>query len=536
MGKYPEATVIPLSGKSGWYANVTIPQELRPFFNNQSQKKLKIRGANTKAEAYDLRREAEAQIHLMFDEADLANHPLPKAANALQEMLKDGVQWEPKDWFDPVRRWDAEDDVLSRAGKAIATFNKIGKQETTTDRVATAFSELDLPYLSPEDIKQDLVEVAEYEQELVDSANTTLEAIIRPLYDTFRAEFRKISEENIVPKKRGKLFSEVAQEYHQSSLFLRNRKNNELKRKRTTDKEKRSVERFLSWVNPAITVDEFGHKLATSYMEALADPTSGLIKNHGNAPSNETIADNFSAIKNVLNWAVRNEYIISSPWADVTVAGYGEAKKSYRDWTEDELRQVFSLDMPPQDFLCLAILACTGARLDEIALMEWDQFGHGFTKDGKKVHWIDTTDALVKNKPSRRLIPILPRVAELIKQHPKGLNKKEPDRLFTWTTDTDGKAENKASRDLMNHLRKVSTDDNFAVHGLRHTVTTMCRVVRMDWEMREFMLGRGGSGEGANYGKAAHVETVLDSGMRNFDISFLDGQRAITKQKQITKQ
>ena len=62
-----------------------------------------------------------------------------------------------------------------------------------------------------------------------------------------------------------------------------------------------------------------------------------------------------------------NEYIISSPWADVTVAGYGEAKKSYRDWTEDELRQVFSLDMPPQDFLCLAILACTGARLDEIA-------------------------------------------------------------------------------------------------------------------------------------------------------------------------
>ena len=66
MGKFPDATVIPLSGKSGWYANVTIPQGLRPFFNNQSQKKLKIRGTNTKAEAYDLRREAEAQIHLMF--------------------------------------------------------------------------------------------------------------------------------------------------------------------------------------------------------------------------------------------------------------------------------------------------------------------------------------------------------------------------------------------------------------------------------------------------------------------------------------
>jgi integrase len=182
-------------------------------------------------------------------------------------------------------------------------------------------------------------------------------------------------------------------------------------------------------------------------------------------------------------------------------------------------------------------LACTGARLDEIALLEWDQFEKGITKGGEWVHWLDTTDAIVKNATSRRLIPILPKVAELIKHHPRGLNKKEPNRLFTWPKDkADGKSENKASRALMTHLRKVSRDDSFAVHGLRHTVTTMCRVERMDWEMREFMLGRGGSGEGANYGKAAHVETVLDSGMRNFDISFLDGQRAITKQKQITKQ
>ena len=112
--------------------------------------------------------------------------------------------------------------------------------------------------------------------------------------------------------------------------------------------------------------------------------------------------------------------------------------------------------------------------------MEWDQFGHGFTKDGKKVHWIDTIDTIVKNKPSRRLIPILPRVAELIENHSRGLNKKEPDRLFTWAKDADGKAENKASRALMKQLRKVARDDSFAVHGLRYTVTTMCRVERMD--------------------------------------------------------
>ena len=52
-------------------------------------------------------------------------------------------------------------------------------------------------------------------------------------------------------------------------------------------------------------------------MEALADPQSGLIQIYqGNASPNETMEYQFSAIKNVLNSAVRNEYIIASPWAD----------------------------------------------------------------------------------------------------------------------------------------------------------------------------------------------------------------------------
>ena len=63
--------------------------------------------------------------------------------------------------------------------------------------------------------------------------------------------------------------------------------------------------------------------------------------------------------------------------------------------------------MPPQDFLCLAILACTGTILDQIALIRWDQFENGLTKDGKTVHWINVTDAIVKIRPSQRLIPIV---------------------------------------------------------------------------------------------------------------------------------
>ena len=77
----------------------------------------------------------------------------------------------------------------------------------------------------------------------------------------------------------------------------------------------------------------------------------------------------------------------------------------------------------------------------------------------------------------------------------------------------------------MKHLRKVSRDDDFTVHGLRHTFTTWCRG-NIDWEMREFLMGRGGEGEGANYGQAAHVRDVME--LLNFlDTSYLDGVLAL---------
>ena len=66
-----------------------------------------------------------------------------------------------------------------------------------------------------------------------------------------------------------------------------------------------------------------------------------------------------------------------------------------------------------------AILATTGARLDEIALLEWGQLHSDNTEDGKTVFWIDVIDSIVKNNPSKRRIPVLSKVWDLIQQHPK---------------------------------------------------------------------------------------------------------------------
>ena len=105
--------------------------------------------------------------------------------------------------------------------------------------------------------------------------------------------------------------------------------------------------------------------------------------------------------------------------------------------------------MPQQDRLALSILACTGARLDEIALLEWSQFHEEYWQDGT-VKYLDTTDAIVKNRPSRRLIPLVPEVWKLFPPRDTIVNKKEPERLFTYLrTGKDRKAQNKASDALM---------------------------------------------------------------------------------------
>ena len=495
--QYERATVAKKSGKKNLQACVTIPIHLRPLLKNRTQI-YKSLGTPDQREAYERLSEKEAEIWRELDQADQANHPLVQAAKKLEEVIAhktfndfEEFEWRQKDLFDNDLRWAIEDDLRSRAS------------------VSMDFGATDA---------NDIVDMDKH-----------LETI-QPVYDTFLEEFRKVSAENFAPKKRGRLFSDVVEEYHASSLFKTNKKTNQPKRQKTLAKEIAQVNTFMRWAGE-IDLETFTVGLANRYAEALVNPDNELINKRGKQAGKETVDSYVSSVRNVLDFARRYDYIQVNPWVQLGLSGYGAAREQYRDWTEDELRQVFSLDMPDQDRLCLAILACTGARLDEIALLEWHQFESGQTKDGDLIHWLDTTDAIVKNNPSRRLIPILPIVAKMIEVYPKGLNKKEPDRLFSYGRDKkDGKAENKASLALMKHLRKINkSDKTFAVHGLRHTFTSMCRTEKVDWELREFIMGRGGKGEGANYGKPAHVKTSLES-IKEIDTSFLDGMLAIEKQ------
>ena len=482
---YSRATVTKKSGKKQLYACVTVPEALRPLLNGRKQI-FKSLGTADQREAYDRLSDKEAEIWRELDQAELANHPLAVAYVELVDVVLNGdTRWNIKDLFDRDKRFLLEDDIRQRASEAMG-FAKSAFGDFESD--AEGY------YLKAE------------------------EALI-----SFVEEFRNVSEENFAPKKRGRLFSDVVKEYHSSSLFKVNKKTNEPKRQKTLDKEIRQVAAFMKWAGD-VDLSAFTTGFATRYAEALVDPESGLISARGKVAGKETVEACFSSVRNVLNYAKRKDYIAINPWAALgdVLTGYGVAREKYRDWSPDELRRYFTLQISDPDKLVVALLATTGARLDEIALLEWGQLHSGIAQDGTAVHWLDVTGGIVKNKPSKRLIPVLPKVWGLIERHPKNLNKKEPNRLFTYLRGQDGKAQNAASKALNNHCKKISTDKRFAIHGLRHTFNTMCRNALIDSEIREFIVGRGGDGEGAKYGQAAHVSTYLKE-LEKLDISFLDG-------------
>ena len=181
-------------------------------------------------------------------------------------------------------------------------------------------------------------------------------------------------------------------------------KNGPLREKTKTDYINK-VNVFIGWAGN-VSLDEFNNSLATKYMTILASKDSKIVS--GGA-ANETIKAYFNPVRQVLKYAFKNDYSDRLLWSDLDFGGVGRPSEKYRDFTENELKVLFTLDMPQQDRLALSILACTGARLDEIALLEWSQVHEEYWQDGT-VKYLDTTDAIVKNRPSRRLIPLVPEV------------------------------------------------------------------------------------------------------------------------------
>ena len=189
--------------------------------------------------------------------------------------------------------------------------------------------------------------------------------------------------------------------------------------------------------------------------------------------ANKTIRSNVSRISAMLGWAERKGYIEQNPFVQLDLKEYGSASKAWLPFSWVELVDIFAQEILSEDRLALTLLATTGARLDEIALLKWSQIKqeHGIT-------YIDLTDALVKNESSRRAVPIHSKIAGLLPKRGEG-------RIFSYALDKDGKAQNDAGKRLSRYIDNVTKDPRKVVHSFRGTFKDLLRNAGLTQDMME---------------------------------------------------
>ncbi len=189
--------------------------------------------------------------------------------------------------------------------------------------------------------------------------------------------------------------------------------------------------------------------------------------------ANKTIKSNISRVKAMLRWAERKGYIERNPLVELDLKEYGRKSESWLPFTWQELKDIFAQDMLKEDRLALTLLATTGARLDEIALLDWSQVHREYG-----IVYLDLTEALVKNDPSRRLIPLHPAVVPMLGNGGSG-------RIFSYTLDQDNKAQSDAGKKLTRYIDKVTEHPRKVVHSFRGTFKDLVRDAGLTKKMIE---------------------------------------------------
>ena len=195
--------------------------------------------------------------------------------------------------------------------------------------------------------------------------------------------------------------------------------------------------------------------------------------NHKQGRANKTIRSLNTKVVAFLNWCEREGHIDDNPLANLKLADFGTESLPYLPFDPDELNDLFAQEMEPQDRLCLTLLAITGARLDEIALLTWEQVKTDFGR----LMYIDLRpdEIKVKTDGSHRVVPIHSEAASLLVGG--------TGRIFDYKLDADGKAQNAASKQLMPYVRNVTQHPRKVIHSLRGTFKQMLENAGVTSEM-----------------------------------------------------
>ena len=208
----------------------------------------------------------------------------------------------------------------------------------------------------------------------------------------------------------------------------------------------------------------------------------------------KTITTRLSSLRSMMTWAEQQGLIPSTPLVGMSLKTYGKRPERYRPIPAQITRAILAdKKAASQDVLLLAALYFTGCRLDEWATATYDQV----KIDPEGFRYIDLTDSLVKNQGSRRLIPLHPALDKLLG--------KGSGRIFSYTTDIDGKATNAASKAALRVIRRHTKDPKHTAHSYRHGFKDLLRNAGVSKELNDFITGHGQGDVAGAYGEGNSI-------------------------------
>lgn len=217
----------------------------------------------------------------------------------------------------------------------------------------------------------------------------------------------------------------------------------------------------------------------------------------GRGRSKKLIHKKTGYVKRMVDHAVRKGWVSTNVFAGITLdKNLGTDKQSYVPLTEDELHELFALPMPDHLRNLLSILITSGMRLDEAALLHWEDVKHDRAQD---VTFFDLTAAIVKNKGSKRRLPVHPALT--------WITAGKAGQMFPeFPRDRDGKTQSAASKALMPLVRKVTKEKAKAVHSLRGNFKDMLRDAGVSKEINDFITGHGAGDVAGSYGSGPSLK------------------------------
>ena len=460
--RYPASRLTRIKSKGNYFfVEITKPPEVYAITggNKTSRRSTKTQDSRR---AKLLCRAIEAQIYAEYDQL-LKRDPLV-------ELLEE--HWESKSELGQglsvqefIDKWDG--------GRVLACVHMcMGKNGWNMELANQLFRHLSIEeatdFRNAITIKED-----PYPPEMQYEKNELLRAFMAENYQDYAAEpkAKTTTKRNIRTNLTGcPTILEVLPEYMNAKRW-----------KKITVKEKRYVPSYIKHC-----VDIIGNRPLDQIIARDAVTIMDVLDQAGRA--NSTIKTYKRSVSNLLDWAVTNlldekieePWIKANPFKGISSKDYGKEARSYEALKTDQLHKLFKLNMPNDIRLQLAIGITTGMRLDEIALLEWEQY----KIDRNGLRYFDLSlGAIVKNdKFSARTVAIPDCL--MLPKPTKG-------RLFDWVTDDDGKSSKEASKALnkwVNKIRYNDADDRKVFHSLRHNLTGFLSNLRptppsehMDW-------------------------------------------------------